>query len=139
MEFGELNTHIVCGLHLPPVCPEEPLPGNGFCEKHSAYIEQLGMPTQVSSFIKACGFDPKSYDKDSAALVSEILEELAQDITEEDVPLPTITSNLINHTSINGDSSVVLINQILWMSKVFVTKILEVNKPCRNGQEDCSV
>ena len=107
------------GGHLPPVCLEEPLPCKSFCEKHSAYIEQLGMPTQVSSFIRACGLDPKSYDKDSAALVSETLEELAQDIEEEDVPLPTITTNIINSTSIKGGCNINLWRQ-LWKSQKVV-------------------
>lgn len=63
---------------VPNVCPEEPAHLAAFCKKHCLAVEDQGKPSGLRQFIKSCGANPESYNKDGKSKVQTVLEQMSK-------------------------------------------------------------
>ena len=66
---------------VPNVCSEPPAHGRAFCMKHSEMVENLGHPSGLREFIKKCGADPNSYNKEGLRKVQEVIKSFADSVS----------------------------------------------------------
>ena len=64
--------------YVPSVCPDSPKYGHAFCDKHIEASKALNVPTLLNDFIKFCGANPDSLNKDGRTKMSIVLETMSR-------------------------------------------------------------
>ena len=68
------NKNVDFGLDIPPVCTSQPSQGSAFCDHHVVISEQLGVPSNLRSFLIHCGVQgDQEYSKEKSKQVEKVL------------------------------------------------------------------